>query len=398
MRPIPKLPYIVIGAIILLVAFTFGIGTFARGRNSTAPVMQYTVARVARGDIVQSINAAGQLSPAESVEISSQISGIVTLVAVDFNSPVKAGQVLAKIDPATYEQKLRQTQADLLSAQAAYKLADVSARRLRDLRRQDLVTQQDNDQAEAQAQAALAALTTRRAAVESARVDLDRCTITSPIDGIVIYRQIEVGKTVVSSFSAPVLFTIAKDLSKMRIIASISEVDVGLAQPGQLARFAIDALPGQQFEGRITQIRNPYTPSDKQTVTQPQKNTPVTFDAVIEVDNSSLALRPSLTANVSIIVNRRVNTLRIPNGALRLTLAQAGVLPNPATVRLGDSSAVVYRIPGGDRHLPPQEVTVQLGLSDGGETEILAGLSSGDLIVTGIAAAQHGQNAQSFFF
>lgn len=363
-----------------------------RGDSAAEPAPRYTVARVSRGDIVRSVTSTGQLMPWVTVEVSSQISGLVTEVNADFNSVVRKGHVLARIDPATYEQRLRQAEADLAAAQANATLARVTARRLQGLREQDLVTQEEYDQARAQLEQAQATLLTRQAAVENARVDLQRCTITSPIDGVVIYRQIEVGKTVVSSFSAPTLFVIAQDLSRMRIIAPISEVDVWAVHPGQPVTFTVDAIPDRIFHGRLTQIRNPYTPSEKQSQQQAAQQSGITtFDAVIDVDNRDLLLRPSLTANVSIVVSQSRNALRVPNGALRVSLpelAESRAL-QAIQARLGSApgdSAIVYRLPGGDRRAEPEPVLVHVGVADNLNAEILDGLREGDVVITGMAS------------
>jgi HlyD family secretion protein len=372
---------------------------------------RYTVAPVTRGDIVQAVNTTGTLTPLESVEVSTQVTqGLITEVAVDFNSQVKKGQVLARIDPATYEQRLRQANANLSAAEANYRLAQLNERRMKELHDQDLVTQQEYDVSEAQLQQSQAAMLTNKAEVENARVDLDRCTITSPIDGIVIFKQVEVGKTVVSSLAAPTLFTIARDLSKMRIIAPISEVDVWSVNPGQTVTFTVDALPDRSFQGRITQIRNPYTPSDRQQQQSAmmQQSPIATFDSVIEVDNPDLLLRPSLTANVSVIVNRREKVLRIPNGALRVKLPEAvaaemakakggsgkavAATPNVQVVdnRGADRNAAyatVFRLPKADRNATPEAVKVRLGISDSIVTEVLGGLNEGDQVITTAASA-----------
>jgi len=305
---------------------------------------------------------------------------------VDFNSVVKKGQVLARIDPSTYVQRVAQAEADLAAAEASAALVRLSAKRLKDLREKDLVTQADYDQIEAQLEQSRASLLTRKAALENARLDLERCTLTSPIDGVVIFRQVEVGKTVVSSFSAPTLFVIAQDLAKMRIIAPISEVDVWAVRPGQPVTFTVDAIPDRTFNGRLTQIRNPYTPSEKQTTQAAQQSTITNFDGVIEVDNPDLILRPSLTANVSIVVSRTDDALRIPNGALRVQIPQTPDMPRPPPIPVDSSvdTSVVYRLPGGDRNATPQPVLVKLGITDNISTQVLEGLNEGDTVITGI--------------
>jgi HlyD family secretion protein len=350
------------------------------------PAARYTVSRVTRGDLVQSVRTIGQLSPWSTVEVSSQISGLVIEVAADFNQPVRKGQLLARIDPSTYEQKLRQARADLEAAQANHRLTELRTQRLRGLRKQDLVTQQEYDDSEALFQQSQATLLTRQAAVENARVDLDRCTITSPIDGIVIYKQVEVGKTVVASFSAPTLFVIAQDLRKMRVIAPINEVDIGQVAVGQPVTFTVDAIPDHTFEGRLAQLRSPYTPSEKQQSQQNgQQSSIPNFDAVIEVINKDLLLRPSLTANVSIIIDRHRDVLLIPNSALRVSLPE---IEAPASSSADNSSATVYKLRDGNRNGVPEPVTVKLGVSDRISTQVLSGLRIGDEIVTGVPATR----------
>lgn len=355
-------------------------------RDVAAQNPEYTVAPVTRADIVQAVSSTGQLTPLVSIEVSTQISGLVTEVNVDFNSQVKKGQVLARIDPSTYEQQLRQAKANLAAARATHTLARLNAERLKGLRNEDLVTQAEYDQAEAQLEQSQAALLTSEAMVENARVDLERCTITSPIDGVVIFKQIEVGKTVQASFSAPTLFVIARDLTKMRIIAPISEVDVWSVNTGQDVTFTVDAIPGRTFTGRLTQVRNPYTPSDRQQ--QPgQQATIANFDAVIEVDNPDLLLRPSLTANVSVVIERREKVLNIPNGALRVEPPPGVSSPPVSTVKQKEEGtpAVVYRLPGGNRAARPEAVPIRIGISDSIATEVLSGLREGDTIITGKA-------------
>jgi len=391
-----------IAAAILVLGGAVAAAVYLRSRDNLEAAPPYTIAKVVRGDIVRSVNTTGQLTPLINVEVSSQISGLVTEVNVDFNSEVRKGQILARIDASTYEQRLLQAQADLAAAEATHTLTKLNSRRLHDLREQDLVTQAEFDESEALLQQSRAVLLTRKAVVENARVELQRCTITSPIDGIVIYKQVEVGKTVVSSFNAPTLFVIAQDLTKMRIIAPISEVDVSTVNPGQAVTFTVDALPGRTFTGRLTQIRNPYTPNDKQQQSggAPPPSQITSFDGVIEVDNPDLSLRPSLTANVSVITYRRQNVLSIPSSALRITPPENAV---PARAPVGGSGnavaaepaeadagpdnvvATVYRLPGGDRSAIPEAVAVRVGVTDNFSTQILTGLREGESVITGIA-------------
>lgn len=382
-------------AVILLAAVAAGY-YWLRPAKPRTTVVPYSIATVTNGDLRRAVLTTGQLTPLVSVEVSTQISGQITEVMVDFNTPVKKGQILARIDPSTYEQKLKQAQADLAAAEASHTLAKLTADRQQQLLSRAMVTQQDNDQAAAQLQQAEATLLTRRAAVENAQVDLDRCTLRSPIDGVVIYKSADVGKTVQASFSAPTLFVIAEDLRRMQIIAAVSEVDIWSVHPGQEVTFTVEALPDRTFHGRLQQIRNPYTPSDKQSTGPTTANSITTFDAVIEVDNTDQVLLPSLTANISIIVTERPHVLRLPNSALRVSLGLP-VPPKPAGAERATDLALVYRLPHGDRTAPPESVWIRLGVTDSITTEIVSGLNPGDTVITGIGRVRDGRGRMGLF-
>ncbi len=319
-------------AVIVLLAAAGGGWYYFQGRDARDEKPVYATATVSRADILQAVTATGQLDPLVTVDVGSQISGLVKTVYVDFNSKVKKGDKLAEIDPATYQQRLRQAEANLASAEASNRLQRLNAERIRSLFDQKLVTQQELDQSVAQLQQSESQLLTNRAAVENARVDLERCTITSPIDGIVMNKQTEEGKTVAASLNAPVLFTIANDLAKMQITAAVSEADVGTVQVGQQVTFTVDAFPSRSFTGEVVQVRNaPRTVSNV-----------VTYDTIINVANDDLKLRPGMTANVSVIVARRDRALRVPNAALRVRLPEGLAVASapaaaPAEAAKGDA-------------------------------------------------------------
>jgi len=300
-----------VAVIVLLAAAAAGWYYYSvKEAANEAPV--YTTTKVTRTDILQTVTATGALDPLLTVDVGSQISGLVKTLYVDFNSRVKKGDKLAEIDPATYQQKLRQAKADLASAQASNKLSRLNATRTQELFDKKLVTQQELDAALAQLAQSEATLQTREASVANAQVDLERCTISSPVDGIVLNKQTEEGKTVAASLNAPVLFTIANDLSRMQITAAVSEADIGSVQVGHEVTFTVDAFPGRPFRGEVVQVRNsPKTVSNV-----------VTYDTIINVNNADLKLRPGMTANVSIIVARRDKVLRIPNSALRVRMPE----------------------------------------------------------------------------
>lgn len=295
---------------ILLIGATAG-GFYYWKEHAEQPP-EFTTATVSKGDVVQAVTATGDLQPVTTIDVSSQISGLITEVLVDYNTPVTKGQVLAKIDTATYEQKLKQANADLEAAEANYTLTRLNTERIRELRTKNLVSQQELEQSEAQLTQAHATFLTRTAAVEDAKVNLARCTIKTPIDGIVISRQADVGRTVAASLNAPTLFTIVNDLTKMQINAAVAEADIGNVEGEQSVNFTVDAFPGRQFRGRVSQIRN--SPKTNQNV--------VTYETIIDVRNDDLKLKPGMTANVSIVVAQRNSVLRIPNSTLRVRIPE----------------------------------------------------------------------------
>ncbi len=304
--------------IISLVAIAGGAYYVFRVSSSRSEALpEYTTATVAKGDIVQVVTATGQLDAVLSVDVGSQISGLILKLYADFNTPVKEGQKLVELDPSTYQQNVRQAEADVASADASYTLAELNAKRSQELFDKSLVTQQDNDQSQAQLKQAKAVLLIKQAVLENTKVNLARCTVFSPIDGIVISKQTEVGKTVAAGLNVPVLFTIANDLSKMQITAAVAEADIGSVEVRQSVNFTVDAFPNRSFHGEITQVRN----APKNT------NNVVTYDTIIQVDNRDLKLRPGMTANVSIITARRDGVLRIPNASLRVRMPEGLATP-----------------------------------------------------------------------
>ena len=270
-------------------------------------VMEYKTSPVTRGDVTQIVTANGSLNPVQLVEVGSQISGVITEIKVDFNSRVKAGEVVAQIDPATYERAKGQAEAELASAQAAQEMAQLNYDRGQELIASKLISKSEFDQLRVNLSQAKAQVKTRQAFLESAQVDLNRTTIHAPIDGVVITRKVEAGQTVAATMTTPTLFTIANDLHKMQIEAAVSEADIGGVEEGQQVHFTVDAFPGRLFEGSVRQVR--YAPSTNQNV--------VTYTCVVEVDNKDLKLRPGMTANARFITAERKNVLKLPLAAIR---------------------------------------------------------------------------------
>lgn len=313
--------------ILLLLLAAAGAGGWFYWNKKTDQQPEFTTTKVARGDIVQMVTATGDIQSVMQVDVSSQISGQIIEVLVDFNTPVKTGQVLARLDPATYTQRLKAAKADLASTEASNTLQRLNTERVRDLRAKNLVSQQELDQAEALLKQSDAQLATRQSAVDDANVNLQRCTIYSPIDGIVLARLTDKGRTVSASTSAPTLFTIVNDLTKMQIAAAVAEADIGAIENGQDVTFTVDAFPNRTFRGRVVQVRN---------AAKVLSNV-VSYDTIIEVNNDDLKLKPGMTANVSIVVAQKNSVLRVANSALRVRLP-AELLPKPAAVPAAASS------------------------------------------------------------
>jgi HlyD family secretion protein len=318
------------GTLILLVcvAAAAGAGYYFWKRSDAKPP-EVATTTVTRGDVVQSITATGVLQAPTSVDVSSQISGQVKEVNADYNQKVKQGDVLARIDPATYVSRLNQAKASLASTEANNTLVLLNTERTRELRAKNLVSQQESDQAEALLKQSDAQLLTARATVEDAQVNLDRCTILAPIDGTVLDRQTEVGKMVAASLNAPTLFTLVTDLRQMEISADVAEADIGSVAIDQEVTFTVDAYPSRQFRGRVAQIRN--LPKTAQSV--------VVYATIIEVDNSDLRLKPGMTANVSIVTARRTGVLKVANSALRARIPDKFQPPKAETPAAGTTAS-----------------------------------------------------------
>ena len=351
--------------LILLALFSFR-------RCSGNGAVEYQTVTVTRGAITQAVTATGTLNPVVNVQVGSQISGNIQKLFVDFNSPVKAGQVVAQIDPAVFQASVAQAEGDLANAQAALELARVTAKRTGELVAKQNSAQSDLDQATAALHQAEAMVTIKEGALQKARVDLDHCTITSPIDGIVISRSVDVGQTVAASLSAPVIFTIANDLGKMQIDANVAEADIGTVETGQKVDFTVDAFPKRTFHGDVVQVRN--APITVQNV--------VTYDTVIGANNADQKLKPGMTANVSIVGAQRDNVLKISNAALRFRPPDATPLTAAPGRRSKPGEHATERTAYVLRGSRPSPVQIKTGISDGIFTEVLAGLQEGDRVVT----------------
>ena len=374
-----------------------GVWYFKSGK-SAAPA--YQTAAVARGDVTNVVTATGSLNPVKNVLVGCQVSGRISKLYVDYNSPVTQGQVIAEIDPSTYQVAVVQATADLANARANLELQQVQARRSSDLFTNHLISSSDYDTAIATLHEADAMVQIKQAALDNANVNLGYCKILSPVDGVVISRAVDVGQTVASSFNTPTLFQIANDLTKMEIDTSVAEADIGGVQEGQDVTFQVDAYPYRTFNGTVIQVRNAPT----------NANNVVTYDTVIGVTNTDYRLKPGMTANVSIIIARRENALLIPNAALRfrppdgaITQTNTSATASPTNLAAGGAGGQGRRSGGGQRgrggehqivrtvYVLPSDadraglraVPIKIGISDGIDTEVLDGLKEGDQVVTG---------------
>jgi HlyD family secretion protein len=415
--------------VVVLVAGFFVL----RGRGE-AP--RYAAVAVGRGDIVDVVGATGVLQAVITVQVGSQVSGTIAELHADFNSTVKKGQVVARLEPSSFQARVNQAAANLATAranvdrsQAAIDDAKQKYERAQELAKKQLVPESDLETARANYQSAVAqhqankaAVKQSEAALNQAQVDLSHTVISAPVDGVVLARNVDIGQTVAASFQAPVLFVIANDLARMQVNASIDEADIGRVRVGQDVSFTVDAFPDQSFAGRVEQIR--LQPVTAQNV--------VTYNTIITVDNARLRLMPGMTATVSVIVRKAENALRIPTAALRFRPEGYEARPGTGGAAAGargqggggqggggraagggggmSGAPTGQRGPGGGamgggrpggrggegRGGPrpglvfvlgadgqPKETPVKLGISDGRFVEVIEGLQEGAPVITG---------------
>lgn len=365
--------------LLLVVLAAVAVTAYAAWRKNGDAQSAYLTDSPSRGEIVETVSANGTVNPVTLVSVGTQVSGTALKVLADFNDTVSQGQVLVELDPAAYEARVRQARAALDAAQASLELARANEARSRDLFDKGYVARQDLDQSRQAWKSAQAQVEQARAQLADAEVDLRNSVIRSPVSGVVVARTVDAGQTVAASFQTPELFKIAGDLKKMLIHTTFAEADIGRIQPGQPARFTVDAYPDRSFAGVVRQVR--LNPTTTQNV--------VTYDVVIDVDNDDLALLPGMTAMVNVVLKRVDDALRVPNTALRYRPANdtAGATKTAASrgARRGGREPTVWVLRGGA--LTP--VQVQTGASDGRHTAIESGeLSETDVLVVGNRAAE----------
>jgi HlyD family secretion protein len=377
-----KLGWIVAGLVV-----AGGAVFFAARPSAPPPAAKYETTEVTRGPVVARVTASGTLSPLVTVQVGTQVSGRILHLFADFNSAVTKGQVVAKIDPQLFQAAVEQQRANHAAARANLAKAKAQAvdarkqyERAKRLVAAKYVPEADVDTAEATLNVALAqidaasgALQQATAAMRQAEVNLEYTTIVSPIDGVVISRNVDVGQTVAAALQAPTLFTIAQDLGKMQVHCNVAEADIGRLAAAMPVTFTVDAWPSERFAGVIHEVRN--SPQTIQNV--------VTYDAVIDVENPDLKLKPGMTANVTFVVADREDALRIPNAALRFRpppdMAKALTAEPRGTGTLDRRTAWLLRDDA------PVPVALKVGITDGTVTEVLDGdLKAGDRVVTDV--------------
>lgn len=396
LKPLPLLG--LAGLVLVVTAF------FYWKTDRRSPEERYRLMTVEQGDVTQTVSANGTLNPVTLVNVGTQVSGRVRILHADFNDHVQKDQILAELDDSLLAAQARQSEANVLSAAAALDLARANEQRMRTLFAQEYVSRQELDQAVQALKAAQAQLRQAQAQFDKDRANLGYAIIRSPVSGVVVDRQVDVGQTVAASFQTPTLFKIAQDLSKMQIDSAFAEADIGNIRVGQPVRFTVDAFPDRSFQGQVKQIRlNPTTTSNV-----------VTYNVVVSVDNPEQILLPGMTAYVNIAVARRENVLLVPNAALRyrpeekVEEKKASASGAPGGMLTGMSPRVAPPPPptsGGARNGNRREaanssgnkgtvyvlrdkqvlpVAVSLGITDNRNTEVTGGeLKAGDRVLVG---------------
>ena len=375
------------------------------GKGKTSEV-KFITAEVQRGDISIIVTATGSLEAVTTVQVGSQVSGTIAALYVDFNDHVKKGQVIAQLDSAFLKAQVVQALADLDKAVASANLAKKNYDRSASLYEANLISESDKENVLTAYELAQAELKSSRANLDRLKTNLDYATIISPIDGVVISRDVDVGQTVAASLSAPTIFTIAQDLTKMQVKASIDEADIGKIADGQEASFTVDAYPEQTFKGTVRQIR--LSPEIVQNV--------VSYSVILDVSNLNMLLKPGMTANVTILIDQRENVLEVPATALRFrpsglqkeslaasedsskqsaggAYAQGGARLKPDSLRIRKSGGTVLWIL--NQEGKPERIQVETGISNGTFTEIISdNLKEGEKVITGQEGGQTSSNNQ----
>lgn len=365
----------IVAAVVAVIAIA--VYLFSGGKKETK--VSFTTAKVEKTNIQNSITATGTIEPVTSVTVGTQVSGIVSHLYVDYNSVVKKGQIIAELDKTNLTSELNTARANLSSAQSSLDYELNNYNRYKTLYDKGLVSADEFETAKLSYLKAKEQVTTARESVQKAQTNLGYATITSPIDGVVLSKSVEEGQTVAASFNTPELFTIAQDLTDMRVIADIDEADIGGVQEGQRVTFTVDAFPDDLFEGQVTQVRQQAT----------TESNVVTYEVVISAPNNDLKLKPGLTANVTIFTLEKNDVLAVPSKALRF-------MPNDAFLQKGqtiedvEAKSKVWTLEGNvfKAH------KVEIGTNNGILTEIVSGIAEGTEILTDFSMSSNEEPAE----
>ena len=362
-------------AVVIIVA----IVAWALSGSKKEEQISFETAAVAPANIMNSITATGTIEPVTSVTVGTQVSGIVSKLYVDYNSVVKKGQVIAELDKTNLMSQLNSAKTQLATAQSQLNYQTTNFNRYKTLYQKGLVAADDFDSAKLSYTQAKEQVAAAKEEVQRAQTNLGYATITSPIDGIVLSKSVEEGQTVAASFSTPELFTIAQDLTNMQVVADVDEADIGDVKEGERVSFTVDAYPDDTFEGTVKQVRQEATTT----------NNVVTYEVVISAPNADLKLKPGLTANVTIYTAERKGVLSVQSKALRFTPQKETVGKMKIVDQTGNAKNKVWTIEGNSivAH------NVNIGMTDGTNTQILNGISAGVKVVTGLNVTGGEQDA-----
>ena len=364
MKKLSKVWLIVAGVIIIALA------VYALSGSKKKEEISFETVAVAPANIMNSITATGTIEPVTSVTVGTQVSGIVSKLYVDYNSVVKKGQVIAELDKTNLMSQLNTAKTQLATAQSQLNYQTTNFNRYKTLYQKGLVAADEYDNAKLSYTQAKEQVASAKEEVQRAQTNLGYATITSPIDGVVLSKSVEEGQTVAASFSTPELFKIAQDLTNMQVVADVDEADIGDVKEGERVSFTVDAYPDDTFEGTVKQVRQEATTT----------NNVVTYEVVISAPNADLKLKPGLTANVTIYTAERKGVLSVQSKALRFTPQKETVGKMKIVDQTGNAKNKVWTIEGNSivAH------KVNIGMTDGTNTQILNGISAGTKVVTGL--------------
>ena len=355
--------------IIIIIAVI--VGAFFFFRSGDKKVIAYETVELKKGSINNTVTATGTIEPITKVDVGTQVSGTISHIYADYNSVVKKGQLLAELDRKLLEAELRSEMANLKSSKSEFEYQDKNFKRLRQLHEKNLISETEYEEALYLYEKAQQAYEKAQATLVKAQSNLEYATIYSPIDGVVLSREVEEGQTVAASFETPTMFTIANDLRKMQVIANVDEADIGQVLEGQRVTFTVDAFPDDTFEGDVTQVRlNPTTESNV-----------VTYEVVIDAPNPELKLKPGLTANITVYTMEKNDILLAPLKAFRFTPETDPANPQtPQVPQAGRGEKVVW-LQTAEGIVPK---VIKVGVSDGIYTEVKEGIQEGSRLIVGV--------------